>query len=270
MRHVAQIIRHEGCQDTFFCSSTSFHPPLFKLVSFTVCAAHYSCERSWNIPESHVVQSVPARRLRDLNTLGHVVHPCCTLRWVNETYETYRVTWDTTQNAANIARCRSRQSFHTSPPRTELNMGGNHTRTQIPIQKRSVRRATRHVLRTVQRPQRFKNPMIIRTQLSTARRQIWPNWWFHHVHNLPLQCGSTPIPNTQFVKLSNPKGTGHATPFFCQCHSSCHCCPGSSVDILRGSIFTNDGGGDKQSWSRTVTRSRILCYAFNIPVLCLT
>ena len=38
MRHVAQIIRHEGCQDTFFCSSTSFHPPLFKLVFCSLCS----------------------------------------------------------------------------------------------------------------------------------------------------------------------------------------------------------------------------------------
>ena len=88
MRNVAQIIRDEGCQDIFFLNilrnlvSPSIVQPLF----FTVCAARFSFERSWNIPESHVAQSVPARRLHGHNNSGHVVHPCCTQRFVNDTY----------------------------------------------------------------------------------------------------------------------------------------------------------------------------------------
>ena len=53
-------------------------------------------------------------------------------------------------------------------------MRGNHTRTHIPIQKRSARRVTRHVLCKAQRRQRSTDPMIIHTQLNTARRQIQP------------------------------------------------------------------------------------------------
>ena len=129
------------------------------------------------------------------------------------------------ENAANIVCCRSRQSFHNSPPRTELNMCRNHTRTQIPIQKRSARRFTRHVLRKVQRRQRSTNPtsMIIHTQLNTARRQIRPMWCFHHMHNLPLQCGLTPTTKAQFVKPSHPKGTGQPRSIFSRCHSSSYC-----------------------------------------------
>ena len=145
-------------------------PSIIQTRFFNGLCSTFSCERSWNIPESHVAQSVPARRLHGLNISGHVVHPCCTLRWVNETYGTCRVHWDTTQNAANIACCRSRQSFYNSPPRTQLNMRGNHTRTHIPIQKRSARRVARYLLRKVQRRQRSTNRMIIHTQLNTARR----------------------------------------------------------------------------------------------------
>ena len=43
-----------------------------------------------------------------------------------------------------------------------------------------------YLLRKVQRRQRSTIPMIIYTQLNTARRQTQPMWGFHHMHNLPL------------------------------------------------------------------------------------
>ena len=88
-------------------------------------------------------------------------------------------------------------------------MRGNHTRTQIPIQKRSARRVARHVLRKVQRRQRSTTRMITHTQLSTGRRQIQPKWCLHHVHSLSSEVrGDT---NTRCTICQTLKPERHRT-----------------------------------------------------------